>query len=199
MQPFRANSFLQDPERNRLEMEKAARGIALSTNTKSPGVLFACQNSRSEALKHYTRCFDLNGGKKTRFDPTGDTVLISHTAKLFLPPLPHVVGQPDLCPDFGSLFPGAEMLALSGFDVAVGGIEEIESLLSQFTSLKTLVLVLNIPSKQPLDYLIQSDDELRYQTIEGRVAEFPERVKKLQHSSTELISNEAVFRSSSSR
>ncbi|PMD27886.1 hypothetical protein NA56DRAFT_696904 [Hyaloscypha hepaticicola] len=49
--------------------------VVLSTNSKNPGILFACKTSREVALSRLSECLDL-GTKQTRFDPANDTMCI---------------------------------------------------------------------------------------------------------------------------
>jgi hypothetical protein len=152
--------FWQRPEQKLSEMEKAIRSLVLSANVKSPGSLFACHNSRSEALKKYTSYFQIQSGRETRFDPIGDTVLISHTARFALPPLPYTVGDVIQCPEYGSQFQGVQNLAINHFDLMAAGRQDMKALLSQFHSLKNLMLLVNNPRHQETPSFVQSDDDV---------------------------------------
>ncbi|PMD33235.1 hypothetical protein L207DRAFT_639397 [Hyaloscypha variabilis F] len=159
--------LLHSPAQRRIEIQKATQNLVLSTSVKSPGSLFACHNSRSEALKKYTRCAQLQSGRETRFDPIEDTVLISHTASFALPPLPYMTADANHCPDYGSRFSGIQNLAISYFDFMVGGDRDMQALLSQFQSLKSLVLLLNDPQLPETGSYVQSDDDLLFRSFQG--------------------------------
>lgn len=156
--------------RMRREMKKAFQNLVLSTNVKSPGPLFACTISRADALKKYTRCLEIKGGLKTRFNPIEDTVLLAHLADLpLLPPLPYVPGQPDLCSDYGNQLPGVESLAICTSGLMWGDLPEMQRcLFTQFLALKNLVLVLNCTAPAPVERIsscMQSDDDFVLQTL----------------------------------
>jgi hypothetical protein len=95
-----------------VEMEKAVQGLTLST--KVPRSPFRLPNLSTRGVEALHSLPSTQRRKEDSARPTVDSILVSHTASRFLPPLRHVAGQPDLCPDYGSLFSGVETLALSG-------------------------------------------------------------------------------------
>ncbi|KAE9380070.1 hypothetical protein N431DRAFT_459040 [Stipitochalara longipes BDJ] len=159
LSPF--HIFLQNPRIMGYGVEEAVRLLSLCANVKSPGVLFACRNSRSEALHHYTKCLNLGrNSKKIRFDPTQDTVFITHMARYLQTPLPHMAGQLKLYPAYDSWLEGVETLALSLSDVLAGGLREMAALVSHLPTLKTLILIMNLSPLRRMADLVQSDEQL---------------------------------------
>ncbi|KAE9380071.1 hypothetical protein N431DRAFT_448887 [Stipitochalara longipes BDJ] len=87
-------------------LSKAGETLTLdTTNTKNPGVLFACTVSRDVSLNQLSACLDLrNGEKQKRFDPRNDTILLYNTTDRCIPILPGIPEQPNIYPDYMQLF-----------------------------------------------------------------------------------------------
>ena len=151
-----------------IEMEKAIQGLVLTTDLQSPGLLFACKVSRDIALKAYPKCFELGRGRKTRFNPSQDTLLIMHTCQLLFQVLPGMPGSPNSLPDYKGWFAEVTQLAMdASFPPAWDSIN-IGWLLSQFPLLKTLTLVAT-HSRHVLE-LLGTQKEVQLYTVEEAVA-----------------------------
>lgn len=143
-----AQPAFRDPERMGVEMQKAIQGLVLTTDLQSPGLLFACKISREIALKAYTKCFELGRGRKIRFNPVQDTLLISHTCRKLFQPLPGMPGSPSTLPNYKDWFAEVTKLAMDAYTIlalATSRDPKLGWLLSQFPSLKTLTLVATQP------------------------------------------------------
>lgn len=155
-------------EGEREEMRKAIQGLVLSTKTKSPGLLFACQASREVILKHYTACLKLGSGKETRFDPENDIIFLSHAMNHYLQPLPGGYRGIEDRINLIDAFSGVGNLAVSGRDISadMGNLRMIW-MISRFQSLKSLFVLLNDVHllMSSLDPLAQSDEQLRLHTL----------------------------------
>lgn len=145
----------------RVEMRKLNRHNFLSTDTTNPGLIFAdfaCHNSRSVALKHYTGALELPGSKKLLFHSTNDTIFIFHATPHHLYILPGIVGQPTTHPNYSQIFADVKRLAVNVCEFYEQDDAEMVWLLSHFKSLKTLLLLVN--SHRKLQSLAQSTEEL---------------------------------------
>jgi hypothetical protein len=150
-----------------VEMEQAIQGLVLTTDLQSPGLLFACKISRDIALKSYPKCFELGRGRKTRFNPSQDTLFITHTCQLLFQVLPGMPGSPNSLPDYKGWFAEVTQLAMdASFPPAWDSIN-IGWLLSQFPLLKTLTLVATHP-QDVLD-LLDTKREVQFYTVEEAV------------------------------
>jgi len=151
-----------------IEMEKAIQGLVLTTDLQSPALLFACKVSRDIALKAYPKCFELGRGRKTRFNPSQDTLLITHTCQLLFQVLPGIPGSPNSLPDYKGWFAEVTQLAMDVFFLSAWASNNIGWLLSQFPLLKTLTLVATYP-QHVLD-LLETQKEVQLYTVEEAVA-----------------------------
>jgi hypothetical protein len=154
-----------------IEMEQAIQGLVLTTDLQSPGLLFTCKISREIALKAYPKCFELGRGRKIRFNPSQDTLLISHTCRKLFQPLPSLPGSPNTLPDYKDWFAEVTQLAICAYTLLVS-VRSRDSrlgwLLSQFPLLKTLTLVTTHP--QHVLHLLETQKEVQLYTVEESVA-----------------------------
>ena len=165
------------------EMMKAIRNLVLSTTAKSPGPLFACRISRAEALKKYTRCFQIKGALKTRFDPIQDTVLFAYPGSFTLPPLPFVFGLNGLFPDYRSQFSGVENISIGLYTIGFGDLGDLQALFSQFPTLKKLTLVIN---SERIASCLKNDDDLLLQTLDPELVTRPEHLQTILSIAAEI-------------
>jgi hypothetical protein len=161
-------------------MQKAIQGLVLSTETKSPGLLFACQVSRAVGLKLYTVCLRLGCGKETRFDPENDIIFLSHAAKYHLQPLPGCLRGIEDRVNLIDTFSGVRNLAISGFTILKRGMSDEKTtwLISRFQSLKSLFVLVNEVHylTTSLDSLPEPDEQLRLHTLDEQARDTSERI-----------------------
>jgi len=165
-----------------VEMQKAIQGLVLTTDLQSPGLLFACKISREIALKAYTKCFELGRGRKIRFNPVQDTLLISHTCRKLFQPLPGMPGSLSTLPNYKDWFAEVTQLAMDAYTIlalATSRDPKLGWLLSQFPSLKTLTLVATQP--QHILDLLETQKEVQLYTVEEAVVKLRAAVSSNPH------------------
>lgn len=115
-------------------LEKAAKNLVLSCDSKVSSLLSACKISREAILKTYGAQIPLSDGGLLRFDGDQDTILLYHDTKS-VPILPGYEMAPTDCPDYKSIFSGVKNLALQAAYFLDVEKEETAWALSQFESL----------------------------------------------------------------